>query len=328
MSSNSKIEWTDATWNVVAGCTKCSPGCLNCYAERMALRLAWMECKSLKRKPKYINVVTADVHTRGWTGQIFCDKPALDQPLHWRKPKRIFVCSMSDLFHEKVPFEFILKIFGISMVTPWHTYLILTKRIARVLLFFEWWRNKQRERRCLYGKEASALEAVKNLPADYEKANQYWLDNFDQSDRGKLDYPIPYPQPNIHLGVSISNQAEADEKIPILLQIPAAVRWLSIEPMLETIDINKWIWGNKCPDPQCGDSTWDHYCQLGEQLLHWVVVGCESGPKCRPCKLAWIESVIVQCIEANVPVFVKQINQGGKVIKMPKEYPQELPERK
>lgn len=251
--SDTKIEWADCVWNPIIGCSKCSPGCLNCYAERMAKRLYWMGMSYLPTHPEYMKF------ENGWQdGHIELCEHRLDQPLHWRKPCRIFVCSMSDLFHPKVPFEFIYRVLNEGILAaPHHTYLILTKRVKRMAKFI---------------------------------GDGLW-------------------SRNIHLGVSISNQAEADEKIPILLQIPAAVRFLSIEPMLGAIDINKDYY----------DGFW-----WGD-LLRWVVVGCESGPKHRPCKIEWVQSIVDQCKAAGVACFVKQINVNGKVIKMPKGFPQELP---
>ena len=122
MSHNSKIEWTNATWNPVVGCTKVSEGCKNCYAEKMAGRIATM---SNKAAMKYAKVVT---HKGKWSGEIYCDESVLDKPLHWRKPRMIFVCSMGDLFHKDVPFEFIDKVMAIISLCPQHTFQILTKR--------------------------------------------------------------------------------------------------------------------------------------------------------------------------------------------------------
>jgi protein gp37 len=198
----------------------------------------------------YSDAINPD--TGKWSGDVALRYDQLDKPLHWPKPRKIFVCSMSDLFHPKVPFEFIDKIWDIINVCRQHTFQILTKRPEQV------------------------IEYVKRIEAFRFHSN-------------------------IWLGTSISTQKEADKKIPILLQIPAAVRFLSIEPMLEGIDI--------------------------VPSLDWVIVGCESGPKRRPCKIEWVQSIVEQCKAANVPCFVKQINIDGKVVKMPKAYPQELPER-
>ena len=269
----SKIEWTDESWNLIAGCTKCSPGCLNCWAEKMAFRLWHMG------HDVYGDVISGvwDGFTKfRWSGKIVCRENVLDKPLHWRKPRRIFICSMSDLFHPDVDWEFRHKIIKTIIHTPQHTHLMLTKRVNAMRNFF----------------------------------NQLYLEQHN-----------PQPViPNLHLGVSISNQAEADEKIPILLQIPAAIRWLSIEPMLGKIqDI---CHGYDRPQVPFNRKMVDGWFW---EELSWVVVGGESGPKRRPCKTEWIENIVEQCKVASVPVFVKQIHQGGKVVKMPKGWPQEYP---
>ncbi|GAG84232.1 unnamed protein product, partial [marine sediment metagenome] len=205
-----KIEWTDETWNVVVGCTKCGIGCENCYAERMAVRLSAMG------QEKYQRVITAKAHSRRgeqkWTGGIFCDKKVLNKPLHWKKPRRIFVVSMGDLFHEKVPFEFIKQVRNIAIKCPQHTLQFLTKRVSQMLRFTQWL-------------------------------------------AGHDDISIAEWPRNCWLGVSISTQAEADEKIPILLQIPAAVRFVSYEPLLERILVPFY---------------------LESKGIGWGIVGCES----------------------------------------------------
>lgn len=246
MSNKTKIPWTDKTWNPVVGCTKCSPGCLNCYAERMANRLCWMGKSGYE--------IATDLETGKWTGHITCMKSRLDKPLHWKKPCKIFVCSMSDLFHPKVPFEFIDKIFDVIQRTPDHTYQILTKRPKRMADFI------------------------------YQA------------------YGVNHKLDNAWLGVSISTQPELDQNLNYLMDIPAAMRFVSLEPLLEDIRFRPW-----------------------HEDLNWVIVGCESGPNRRPCKIEWVQSIVEQCKAANVPVFVKQINVNGKLIKMPKDFPQEYP---
>lgn len=188
MMGNTKIEWAQKVWNPVVGCTKCSPGCDNCYAERMACRLAYMGQR------KYEAVLIGKENENWgffpkWNNKVVCDEKVLDQPLHWKKPCRIFVCSMSDLFHPKVPFEFFTKIMAMIEQCKQHTFLALTKRPERMAYCFE-------------------------------------------------DMALPK---NLWLGVTVCNQAEADEKIPILLQIPAAKRFISIEPCLSPVDLLKYL---------------------------------------------------------------------------------------
>ncbi len=279
MSDNSKIDWCDATWNPIAGCSKCSPGCLNCYAERFAWRL-------------YHHSIYYDkvVNVGGWTGEITCLEHRLNLPLHWHQPRRIFVCSMSDLFHPKVPFEFITCVHDRIDICQQHTFLILTKRI--------------------------------------ERAKEYYLEYLG----GKV------PE-NVHLGVSISSPDEL-WKVDELKKIPAAVRWLSLEPLLAGIEFTyDRLYCDRDPEEDspvacvpclCG-KHWENAPISGTTLncIEWVVVGCESGPHRRPFSLTWVESIVKQCKVAGVPVFVKQIiGNFGKVVKMPKGWPQEYPKER
>ena len=244
-----KIEWCDSVWNVVSGCTKISTGCKFCYAERMSKRLAGRYGYP-KDEPFKVT--------------LHPDK--LQQPLHWKKPRRIFVCSMSDLFHEKVDWNFQYSIFEKMYWCPQHTFLILTKR-----------------------------------PAIMKKAldNIYFHLHRNVNLKGFL--------PNLHLGVSGENQQTADDRIPILLQIPAAIRFVSVEPMLSPVDLPP-IYMDK-----------HRYFETG--TLDWVICGCESGLNRRECKIEWMRSLKNQCVTAGVPFFLKQAPgySGGKsiVVKMP-----------
>ena len=264
----SKIAWTEKTWNPVVGCTKCSPGCDNCYAERMANRLGHMG------QEKYQNVIyspdSAFDKAGTWIGRAFCDEKSLEIPLHWRKPRQIFVCSMGDLFHKDVPFEFIDKVFQ-TMALCWgnqtyrnrsypnHTFQVLTKRPERMLEY---------------------------MSGDVLK-------------RWGGGAPIFGPLSNVWLGVTVCNQKEADEKIPILLQTPAAVRFISIEPCLGEIIIDPYL--------HPIDSQGRQY----PPALDWVILGGESGPGARPMHPDWARSVRDQCKAANVPFFFKQWGEWG-----------------
>ncbi len=239
-----KIEWTDETWNPVTGCTKVSEGCKNCYAEKIGQRFTRIGVYARTNLPLYDTNDFSDV---------LLHPDRLDQPLHWRKPRRIFVCSMGDLFHEDVPTTFIVKGMVTISHSKQHTYLLLTKRPKRMADFFE-------------------------------------------------DIGAPA---NCWLGVTAENQATADERIPILLQIPAAVRFVSVEPMLSDIDFSGL--------PESGAE------------LDWVICGCESGQNRRPCKSEWARNLKDQCVGAGVPFFLKQLPawkhipgfDKGEVIKMP-----------
>ena len=256
------IPYCDETLNVTAGCTKCSPGCENCWAEKMAHRLKHI-CLATNNNPQYLGKTDKDGH---WTGKVECCPWLLDQPRKWKNPRRIFVNSMSDLFHPKVPFEFICKVFETIADASQHTYLIFTKRVEEMKEFFQ------------------------------------SCEDWDASE-----------WPNVQLILSLSTQAEADKKIPILLDILAAVRGLSLEPLLEDIDLTGFKpWYGTFKENQ------------KDKGLHWVVVGCESGSKRRPCKLEWVRSIVNQCQAARVPIYVKQLPINGKVSRNPKEWPKDL----
>lgn len=242
--------WWDQSWNPVSGCDPVSEGCKNCWAERMARRLAG-RC-GYPEAPDHFNVT------------LHPDR--LDQPLRWKKSRRVFVSSMGDLFHKDVPFHFIEQIFYMMAKANQHTYQLLTKRPQRM------------------------LEVVRQI-----EDTQH--DRFDDL------------FPNVWLGVTAENQERADERIPILLQTPAAVRFVSVEPMLGPVDM--WD-GNS--------EAWP----LAESGLDWIIIGCESGPNRRPIKLEWAVDVIRKCKPAGVPVFVKQLDINGKVSKNPTEWPEEL----
>jgi len=265
----SKIEWTNETWNPIVGCSKVSSGCDNCYAERMARRLAHMG----KEGYGYVT------HKKGgWNGKIYRKfyNDVINKPLHWKKPRMVFVSSMGDLFHENVPFEWIDKVVEVAEVTPWHTYQFLTKRADRMLEYFKWrWNNADQH------------------TLDCTKAKQ-WKKEHDIDD-------VSMYVPNLWLGVTCENQECADMRLPQLLQTPAAVRFVSVEPCLESVNIEYWL-----------------------HRINWVIVGCESGPKRRECKIEWVRSIIRQCKPAGIPVFVKQLSINGKISHDIKEWPKDL----
>lgn len=276
-----KIEWTDETWNPVTGCTKVSDGCKHCYAERTWKRLS-------------ANPATA-YYGRKFT-DVQCHPEKLDQPLRWTKPRRIFVNSMSDLFHEDVPFEFIASVFAIMGVTTRHTYQILTKRPERMLEFFKW---------------AHEEFAPDDFAAD-DRIFDHWPKHVPWE---RYDSCGPrYPYENVWLGVSVENQQTADERIPLLLQTPAAVRWLSIEPMLGVIDLTNIVSPELRPthpyDPIVSYDVLTGHMKgpddIGLPKLDWIVLGGESGPKARPMHPEWVRSVRDQCQAAEVPFFFKQ----------------------
>ncbi len=210
--ANSKIEWTESTWNPVTGCTKISVGCLNCYAERMAKRLRAMG------QANYVNGFKLTMHPH-----------ALEHPLKWKKPQVIFVNSMSDLFHEDVSLEFIRQIFDVMEQASWHTFQVLTKRAERLL-------------------EIAPL----------------------------LNWPD-----NVWMGVTVEND-NCKYRIDHLRNVPSAVRFLSMEPLLSAVD----------------DMNLDN--------IDWVIVGGESGPGSRPIEKQWVRDILKQCRNGEVPFFFKQ----------------------
>jgi len=218
MSTQSRIEWTELTWNPTIGCTKVSAGCKNCYAETMARRL---------------QAIGVNGYENGFKLALMPER--LAEPLERRKPTVYFVNSMSDLFHEKVPFEYIRRVFDVMAHAPQHTFQVLTKRAERMAEFCN-----------------------------------------------GIDVP-----PNVWLGVSVENRRHGVPRIDVLRQISAAVRFLSIEPLLQDV----------------GD--------IDLMGISWVIVGGESGPKARPMKPAWVDSIKRQCDSANVAFFFKQWGAWG-----------------
>ena len=284
MSDKTRIEWTDATWNPVTGCSKVSQGCKHCYAER-----EWPRISAPRPQP---NIYTGRAFT-----EVQCHPERLLQPWSWVKPRRIFVNSMSDLFHEDVPFEFIAQVFWIMGHTTRHTYQVLTKRPHRMLEFFKW-----------------VDEYDGTFPGDRigEHAAEVKWEPATKG-RGGYDNCGPsWPYSNVWLGVSVEDQATAEERIPLLLQIPAAVSWISAEPLLGPVDLVNLVRVEpgipsehhysalECDVDPLDDGEWNGRC------ISWVVVGGESGPKARPMHPDWVRSLRDQCAAADVPFFFKQ----------------------
>jgi protein gp37 len=262
---SSKIEWTDETWNPITGCTPISPGCERCYAKKLA------EGPRLRGRFGY----PADKPFR--PGTLHADK--LAAPLKWRKPRRVFVCSMGDLFHEDVSDEHIAAVFGVMAACPQHTFQVLTKRPEQMRAWFEWLMSFP-----------DPFEKIINAADDeYVFGNQFFPG------------PNPWPLPNVWLGVTAEGQQRADERIPTLLQIPAAVRFVSVEPMLTAIDASSWWRGDVVP------IVGEHRPPPGPD---WVICGAENGPGARPMDLQWARDLRDQCQAAGVPFFFKGAGRG------------------
>lgn len=303
--TRSLIEWTNETWNPVRGCSRISAGCQNCYAERQAHRFNGLG------KP-YEGLTTLRNGRPGWTGEVRFVPEMLDMPLRWRKPRMVFVNSMSDLFHERVSDEQIAAVFGVMAACPQHTFQVLTKRPLRTREWFAWIDERAEEVKLKYPNE--------EREGRYAEA----LISAGLGVHGVVDMPNKIPQawplPNLWLGVSCENQAAADERIPLLLQTPAEVRWVSCEPLLGPIDLERVRWPEKHRVDVLRGGTWElPRCRLpgfvnhsDMETLDWVVVGGESGPGARPCDVSWIRSIVQQCRSASVPAFVKQLGSNPR----------------
>jgi protein gp37 len=267
--ADTRIDWADKFWNPVRGCSPVSEGCRNCYAMRQAHRF------SGPGQP--YEGLTHAVPGNGpkWTGEVRCVPELLDAPLEWRRSQRVFVNSMSDLFHSDVPMEFILRVWKTMAESPRHTYQILTKRPDHMAHLLTHWMRP-----------ALSISLVRHT----------------------------WPFPNVWLGVSVEDQANADYRIPLLLRTPAAVRFVSCEPLLGPVDLARAAWGAGEPPPPL--SVQAAQCDSALDGLDWVIVGGESGPGARPCNVGWVRSIVRQCRDAGVPVFVKPIERGF----MPREW--------
>lgn len=320
--TTTKIEWTDRVWNPVTGCTKVSAGCKNCYAEGVAHRF-WGDRKF------------TDVRTHA---------DRLDEPLRWRKPLRVFVNSMSDLFHDDVPDDFLRRVFASMAIVPECTFQVLTKRPERMRQFVA---ENNAESCLVAADEGRARGAFAVEPRLSFHA------------RARLEstvVPRPsWPLPNVWLGVSVEDQRAAEERIPVLLRTPAAVRFLSCEPLLGPVDLNRRLYHSKrlhlraCVEGMLRNKSFSgltdesgkalsrsqaeqrlrellasgvRYLRVGdcdafdpttgcpghvEPKVNWVIVGGESGLGARPCDVAWIRSIVEQCGVAGVACFVKQL---------------------
>jgi len=266
--SRTKIPWTDASWNPIRYedgwmCTKVSPGCWNCYAESMNLRFG-------------NNYRYGDFSSKA---EFSLDEDVLNQPLHWHKPRHIFVQSMGDLFHKDIPFEWIDRIMAIIALHQQHIFQVLTKRPDRMEKYFG--KEYQQTRRDNIDKEMQII-----------KRNPYFF--IQDVCGGGLTLP------NLWLGVSVETEKYLC-RVNALNEIPAAIRFVSLEPLLEEMHIEDYL-----------------------KRLQWVICGPETGSRRRPCKREWIESIIKQCDAAGLPVFVKALPIGKRISHDPAEWPEHL----
>lgn len=248
--SKTSIEWCDYTWNPTRGCSRISPGCKNCYAERSALRQKNSGYKGL------VHIVNGHP---AWTGEVRMVEKHIADPLHWIDPKNIFVNSMSDLWHEKLRSDDQADVYAVMAAACWHKFQVLTKRPERRLDAFSDSKFRQEV-------EERAIDIIANW-----EGRASWL-----------GWKFQWPLPNVWEGVSVEDRLRKD-RIDLLRRTPAAIRFLSVEPLLEDIG------------------------QLDLTGIHWVIVGGESGPGARPFHLEWMRSVVEECRESGVAVFCKQI---------------------
>ncbi len=295
---DSTIEWTDKTWNPVTGCTKVSEGCRHCYAERVFPRTAHGQRVPVNSAAGVTDRDPDPVRDDQFRQRLFTDvrtheENRLEQPLHWRKPARIFVNSMSDLFHEDVPFEFIDRVFAVMALCQQHTFQILTKRAGRM-------------REYLTHKDVAIrwLMQVRSVTSGIAGVSTTLVDKEDGLTGGRL--------PHVWLGVSVENQKTADERIPLLLKTPAAVRFVSYEPALGWVDFMPWI-SQPCTKMATHACSNDFH-RAADTRLDWIIVGGESGPGARPFNIQWARDVVEQCKAAGVSCFVKQLGSLPIVI--------------
>jgi protein gp37 len=300
-----KIEWTEKTWNPIVGCSVVSPGCTNCYAMKMAYRLEAMAPSDVSTgNPHMLHYVGTTQESRGgpvWTGRIKQAPLNIQrQPLERKKPTTWFVNSMGDLFHEFADEDWIASVFLVMAQCPQHTFQVLTKRSERMRFLL------------------NDSEFVDGL-----RSSLQIIDDPDQQ-------PLEWPLPNVWIGVSAENQEQADLRIPDLLATPAAVRFVSAEPLLGPVDFSRFTPRDRFYNAVCehcgyvgSTEYWfesrnvddaDVVCSrcnkisIAEEVgqLDWIIVGGESGPGARPMHPDWARSIRDQCQAAQVPFFFKQ----------------------
>lgn len=310
MADHSHIEWTDATWNPVTGCSVVSPGCTNCYAMKLA-------GTRLKHHPSRAGLTTDTKAGPVWNGTVRFNENWLDQPLRWKKPRMIFVCAHGDLFHPDVPDSWIDQVFAVMALCPHHTFQLLTKRPERMRAYLA---PTIRAPLSSFDRIAEQMFALvgDDWPTVKERCEANGLPWTQPSSRDDW-----WPLPNVWLGTSVEDQRRADERIPHLLATPAAVRFLSAEPLLGPVDLRQlrlfnpegkpWI------DALTGSVTSGGLPRGPDEAginvttrirvqpaLDWVIVGGESGDGARPMHPDWARTLRDQCAAAGVPFFFKQ----------------------
>ncbi|SEG58850.1 phage Gp37/Gp68 family protein [Bosea lathyri] len=323
MADKTGIEWTDATWNPIVGCSIVSPGCTNCYAMTMAGRI-----EAMGTAPHYRGTTKPSKAGAVWTGKLaLAPEHILLQPLRWQKPRRIFVNSMGDLFHEDVPDEWIDRVFAVMALAPQHTFQILTKRAARMRAY-------------LTRPAGDDIQDVRNHLA-WDVSSQImslWAPEWrSESIQGKhrsrgIGAFSTWPLPNVWLGVSAEDQRRADKRVPDLLATPAAMRFVSAEPLLGPIDftlldingdgemdaLKPRAWNEEIGSWRGSSPTWEEdfldWFNLSSMpssgnlhaTLDWIIVGGESGTDARPMHPDWPRQIRDGCSAAGTAFFFKQ----------------------
>lgn len=274
MSDKSKIEWTDASWNPIRGCSLVSNGCKNCYAMGVAGRFSGPGLT-------YDGLAVKTSQGYKWTGKIDLAHDALSKPIYWKRPRKIFVNSMSDLFHEDVPEWYIDQIFVTMAMAKQHIYQVLTKRPERMRDYIKAFSWERAVANCVGADGVSVI---------HKHTMQALRGHFGiEGETNLFKLLSMWPLPNFWLGVSVEDQDAANLRIPILLETPAAIRWLSMEPMIGPVNLDA-VYLN----------------QPGIVWVDWVIVGGESGPKARPMHPRWARILRDQCAGAGVPFLFKQ----------------------
>lgn len=299
MADGTKIEWADATVNAINGCTVTSPGCTHCYAMKLA-------GTRMRDHPTRKGLTVESKAGPVWNGEVRLHEPALLQPLSWTKPRRIFWNAHGDTFHPNVPWEWTAKVMAAAFLSPQHIHMILTKRADRMNAWFDTLATEG------YAEDFSAI-----------------IEDLAESAGMECDYPEwTLPLDNVWLGVSVEDQTRADERIPDLLATPAAVRFLSCEPLLGPVNLSALPWPDKVCDCEDYRPTFDALngsvycegcCEAPESYssqIDWVIAGGESGPGARPMHPDWARSLRDQCAAAGVPFHFKQWGNWAPVCEM------------
>lgn len=313
MGGRTKIEWSEYTWNPIRArnkatggvghfCEKVSAGCKHCYAERM--------------QPRFKNPIAYGPQSLEQV-EVFLDDEVLLQPLRWKRPRMIFLGSMTDLFGHWVPFEWLDRIWAVMALCPQHTFQVVTKRPERMAEYLNG--SGIRRRECYAATSDGTTDPQDEFGRPY-------LVMYESEMLGWKGTAFQWPLPHVWLLTSVEDQRTADERIPHLLRCPAEVRGLSVEPLLGAVELKAFLphsfsredsgydeQGNLVVSPcsTCGKTHADEHLLFAESKLHWVIVGGESGPKARPMHPDWVRSLRDQCHAAGVEFFFKQVGEWG-----------------